>query len=562
MTQPASAPRALAGTVAGSPVSLSLRDGQLVVTHAHTHAVRLSVPVELVLDAAVVPDNDGGVLSAQLLAPPKRPLHSSLACIASRKHYPGARVLTAEQWQQREGADRLELVQLDACLGTDAQAEAPHFVEQLLACAYPHTEPYRRVLVICNPMGGQGRGRRVLREKVEPVLRAARCHIQVQETQKKAHAYTLAYEAHLDNVDVIVCIGGDGTAHEIINALVARPDADRALRVPLALVPCGSGNGAFVSAFGPKVGFNSELACLGAVKGRSHSRELCALTQPLELHTSMNHPVPYQTVNTASGQCALVYTFLSQSIGLMADVDLGTESLRFLGDLRFTLGYVYGVLRNRPCDIDVDVVLGENGSLHTRAMHDRAVRARASSPPAPAQAAEPTALRYGTVRDALPQDRAVLKLPATMEQLEACEAQHRSDWIRLNVHVSSLYGGKLPFVARTLMAFPYVLPCDGALDVMVQRTDASCKDKLDAMIASEHGRHVHADTIDYLKVEALRVSPQSKTPNNHSRYLSVDGEMLPFGPFQVEVCQRQWHLVSLEDDEWRSPALAPRPPTA
>jgi sphingosine kinase len=35
------------------------------------------------------------------------------------------------------------------------------------------------------------------------------------------------------------------------------------------------------------------------------------------------------------------FSFLSQCVGLMADVDLGTEHLRWMGSSRF----VYGVLR-------------------------------------------------------------------------------------------------------------------------------------------------------------------------------------------------------------------------
>lgn len=36
------------------------------------------------------------------------------------------------------------------------------------------------------------------------------------------------------------------------------------------------------------------------------------------------------------------FSFLSQAIGLMADIDLGTEKLRWMGDGRFILGYLRG----------------------------------------------------------------------------------------------------------------------------------------------------------------------------------------------------------------------------
>jgi hypothetical protein len=38
-----------------------------------------------------------------------------------------------------------------------------------------------------------------------------------------------------------------------------------------------------------------------------------------------------------------VFTYMSQALGLMADLDIGTEHLRWMGDTRF----VYGFLRGR-----------------------------------------------------------------------------------------------------------------------------------------------------------------------------------------------------------------------
>jgi len=36
-------------------------------------------------------------------------------------------------------------------------------------------------------------------------------------------------------------------------------------------------------------------------------------------------------------------SFMSQALGLMADLDIGTENLRWMGDTRF----IYGLLRGR-----------------------------------------------------------------------------------------------------------------------------------------------------------------------------------------------------------------------
>jgi len=46
-----------------------------------------------------------------------------------------------------------------------------------------------------------------------------------------------------------------------------------------------------------------------------------------------------------------VWSFLAQATGLMVDADLGTENIRWMGDVRFTLGFIKGVAvsRNHKC---------------------------------------------------------------------------------------------------------------------------------------------------------------------------------------------------------------------
>ena len=43
---------------------------------------------------------------------------------------------------------------------------------------------------------------------------------------------------------------------------------------------------------------------------------------------------------TQNGKTSI--SFLSQTVGLMADLDLGTEHLRWMGDTRFSVGFLQG----------------------------------------------------------------------------------------------------------------------------------------------------------------------------------------------------------------------------
>ncbi len=104
-------------------------------------------------------------------------------------------------------------------------------------------------------------------------------------------------DANLDDFDTIVSISGDGLLFEIVNALGVRPDADQALRKPIAVVPGGSGNG---------------LACsLGNAKSLDAVLNLTqGLYRPLDLNV-----VEQPETNTRK------LSFLFVTWGFLSDVD-------------------------------------------------------------------------------------------------------------------------------------------------------------------------------------------------------------------------------------------------
>lgn len=101
--------------------------------------------------------------------------------------------------------------------------------------------PRRSAHVILNPTSGGGLGRK-LRPAVERELAGRGIEFEVTETEEPGHAVHLARNGLRDDVDVVVAVGGDGTAHEVANGvLLAR--LDDGARVPdLAVLPVGTGN--------------------------------------------------------------------------------------------------------------------------------------------------------------------------------------------------------------------------------------------------------------------------------------------------------------------------------
>jgi YegS/Rv2252/BmrU family lipid kinase len=97
-----------------------------------------------------------------------------------------------------------------------------------------------RILVIFNPTAGKG----AAGDRIEPWLagmRAAGLHWDLAVTTGPGHARDLAASARAEHREVVVSAGGDGTANEVINGLMASGDGADSLPA-LAILPIGRGN--------------------------------------------------------------------------------------------------------------------------------------------------------------------------------------------------------------------------------------------------------------------------------------------------------------------------------
>jgi YegS/Rv2252/BmrU family lipid kinase len=100
--------------------------------------------------------------------------------------------------------------------------------------------------IIVNPASGRGNGARAI-PIVERVFGRAGVKYKLVETTAPGQAQQLARDAIGQGYDVIVAVGGDGTAHEVVNGLVqlAQERGDWATGAavgPVGLVPLGTGN--------------------------------------------------------------------------------------------------------------------------------------------------------------------------------------------------------------------------------------------------------------------------------------------------------------------------------
>jgi len=92
-----------------------------------------------------------------------------------------------------------------------------------------------KVLFIVNPISG-AKSNEDLSLLLEQNLEHSKFDYQYIETQYRDHATEIAHKAVIDNFNIVVACGGDGTINEVAKALVHTDTT-------LGIIPMGSGNG-------------------------------------------------------------------------------------------------------------------------------------------------------------------------------------------------------------------------------------------------------------------------------------------------------------------------------
>ena len=272
--------------------------------------------------------------------------------------------------------------------------EAVHkWVIKLLDRSYGPSQRMKRTKILVNPHSGKGSAEKWYHRDVEPLLKAARCTIDMQKTKYSGEAIEIAEKLDIEAFDVVAACSGDGLPYEVFNGFGKRADAKKALtKVAVVNIPCGSGNAMSWNLNGTD---STSLATLAVIKGI---------------------PTPLDLISITQGETRTL-SFLSQSVGIVAESDLATEHLRWMGAQRFTYGFLVRLWEKAlyPCDIAVKVAIDDKPMIkeHYRAErsnHEPASERRgyknlldddASASSGHDDGLPP--LRYGSVNDKLPE---------------------------------------------------------------------------------------------------------------------------------------------------------------
>ncbi|XP_076334325.1 sphingosine kinase 2-like isoform X1 [Tachypleus tridentatus] len=107
--------------------------------------------------------------------------------------------------------------------------------------------PKRHILVVINPASGRQRALKIFQSQVVPMFEESEISWVVVVSARKTFTKTYIESADLSPFDGIVSVSGDGLLYEVVNGLLARPDWREAIKIPLGVIPAGSGNAIFRS---------------------------------------------------------------------------------------------------------------------------------------------------------------------------------------------------------------------------------------------------------------------------------------------------------------------------
>lgn len=94
----------------------------------------------------------------------------------------------------------------------------------------------------------------------------------------------------------------------------------------------------------------------------------------------------------------------------------------------------------------------------------------------------------------------------------------------------------MAWMAPAANFFPAACMNDGLMDLVYNDGDLSAAKYISLMTAVEGGKFFDNPNMTYRKISAYRITPlRQQGSGSEGGYISIDGEKVPFEPFQVEI---------------------------
>lgn len=316
----------------------------------------------------------------------------------------------------------------------------------------------RHLQIIINPVSGTRQASRIF-QQVRSLLDCSNLEYTVTETSSAGDTTNLVLNLNLADTDGIVIVGGDGTIHDAIAGLMSRPDWETAIKTPLGIIPGGTGNGlgkTILELAGES--YDPLNAAFLIVKGKQQLFDIAAILQNDKKY----------------------YSCLSLAWGLISDVDIESEKLKFLGSLRFDFYALMLICLMRT---------------------------------------------YKGKFSFIPHPDCQLSRQSKISQ--------QGEWYIIEDEFIFLWAVNTAWAAHDMNPAPFAQLNDGAIDVLIMRKGTSRLELLQALLGVGKGQHLSLPHIEYYKVRSLRLESLTK-----KGILVVDGEPVDNSPIEMTVIPR------------------------
>ncbi|CAL9736753.1 sphingoid long chain base kinase 4 [Monosporozyma servazzii] len=396
---------------------------------------------------------------------------------------------------------------------TTSVTNTPDLVSYIIEKSYQNVHKEKSILIIINPHGGAGKALTLFNELVKPILDSSPfINYEVVHTKYYQHAIDIARDMDITKFDTVACCSGDGIPNEVINGFYQRTDRSTVFnKVCVTQLPCGSGNAMSVSCHWTMNPSYSTLCLLKSVESRI---DLMCCQQPSYVDESPR------------------LSFLSQTMGVIAESDINTEFIRWMGPVRFDIGVAFNIFQSKkyPCDLYVKYAAKTKKQLN---IHYKQNKSKGQLLFTPTNSQVSINKSKDNNNSAFVQEKFPIK-DTDLDIKYSIKDPIPSDWEKIDSEVtdnlSIFYTGKMPYIAKDVKFFPAALPADGTIDMILTDTRTPLHKITPILLSLDKGTHVLEPEVIHSKITAYKLIPKIK-----NTVISVDGEHFPLEPLQVEI---------------------------
>jgi len=190
-------------------------------------------------------------------------------------------------------------------------------------------------LIIINPVSGKGNSLKIFSDKIKNYLKYYDLD-NLYITKYKGHATEIILNTNIIDkkyIKNIILIGGDGLIHEVVQGLIQRNVYDK----PIYIVPTGSGNGLAKS-----LNINNIDDAIKLISNKDNEDN-----KNNEANKDSKNQIKTIDLFKVSYNSKTEYSFLAQTWTMISDIDIDTEWLRRIGDLRYFWGILKFLFKNK-----------------------------------------------------------------------------------------------------------------------------------------------------------------------------------------------------------------------